>query len=168
MSMAAGVEMTGFVEAPFTGSQPLPDGLVVHATAVSVDGRAALLAGPSGAGKSGLALQMMALGAGLIADDRTLLRLVDGVPVATCPPALRGRIEARGIGILAAEPSPPAPVALVVDLGQSESARLPEPLWTELLGQKVRLLRNMAAPHLAAALVHCLRGGLIVEEGWPA
>jgi HPr kinase/phosphorylase len=131
----------------------------LHASAVSVAGRALLILGPSGSGKSALALEMMALGAGLIADDRTELSLRDGHPVAACPAAIRGRIEARGLGVLAVDPAPPAPVVLAVDLGAPEPHRLPDRRMLDLLGAAVPLLHNPGTGHFAAALMQYLKGG---------
>ncbi len=51
----------------------------------------------------------MAVGATLVADDRTDLRLSAGRLMAQAPLPLLGRIEARGVGILQAEPSAPVP-----------------------------------------------------------
>jgi len=45
----------------------------LHATAVAFDQKAVVITGPSGAGKSSLALQMMAFGADLVADDQVIL-----------------------------------------------------------------------------------------------
>jgi HPr kinase/phosphorylase len=132
---------------------------IVHATAVSFAGRALLLLGPAGSGKSALALQLMALGAGLIADDRTVLSLRDGHPVASAPAAIAGRIEARGLGILAAEPAPPAPVALAADLGRRETDRLPGERRIDLLGVAVPLVHKVDGPHFPAALLQYLKGG---------
>jgi len=42
-----------------------------HATTVAVAGRGLMIEGPSGSGKSALALELMAFGAELVADDRT-------------------------------------------------------------------------------------------------
>ena len=78
-------------------------GLTLHATCVAVEGRGVLITGPSGAGKSSLALALMAYGARLVADDRVTLSQVDGALWATCPPTIRGMIEARGIGLLNAD-----------------------------------------------------------------
>ena len=49
--------------------------MIVHASCIAHRGRGLLILGPSGAGKSTLALEMMAYGAALVADDRTVLRL---------------------------------------------------------------------------------------------
>lgn len=133
----------------------------LHASCVADRGRALLILGPSGAGKSALALQLMALGAGLIADDRTDLTLHDGHPVARCPAPLRGMIEARGLGLLRVDPAPPAPVVLAVDLGRTETERLPPARTIDLLGTTVDLVLGVPGPHLAPALLHFLRGGRV-------
>jgi HPr kinase/phosphorylase len=135
------------------------DAEVLHATAVSLAGRALLILGPSGSGKSALALELMALGAGLIADDRTVLTLRDGHPVASAPAVLAGRIEARGIGILAAAPATPAPVVLAADLGRRETERLPPERRIDLLGVAIPLVHKVDGPHFPAALLQYLRGG---------
>lgn len=134
---------------------------VLHATAVAVDGRALLILGPSGAGKSALALQLMALGARLVSDDRTIVSLRDGHPVAAAPDAIRGRIEARGIGILAADPAPPSPVALVVDLAHTETERLPPARRFDLLGVDLPLVHRIDSAHFPAALMQYLLGGVL-------
>lgn len=133
--------------------------LVLHASSVSFAGRALLILGPSGSGKSGLALQLMALGAGLIADDRTEVTLRDGHPFAACPAAIRGRIEARFVGLIAAEPAPPAPVAAAVDLGRVETERLPPARIFDLLGHGIPLILKAEAPHFPYALMQYLKGG---------
>ena len=133
--------------------------VTLHATCVAVEGRGVLITGPSGSGKSGLALALMAHGARLVADDRVTLSVAEGTLWATCPPAIRGIIEARGIGLLAAEPLAGAEIWLVVDLGQTETERLPP--WREVsyLGRTVALVRGGAGPHFPAALLHYVRAG---------
>ncbi len=136
------------------------DRAVVHGTSVSFERRALLIIGPSGSGKSGLALELMAHGAGLIADDRTLLIAApDGPPRAAAPEAIRGRIEARGLGILAATPAPPAPLAAILDLGQRETERLPPHRTCRVLGHEIQLLHNGDTSHFSAAILQYLRGG---------
>lgn len=138
-----------------------PDREILHATAVSFGPGAVLLLGPSGAGKSGLALQLMALGARLVADDRVLVFLRDGHPHAAAPEAIRGRIEARGVGILAVPAAPATPIRLAVDLGRSETDRLPPRRETTVLGQKVRLLLRNDNASFPATLALLMRGDTI-------
>jgi HPr kinase/phosphorylase len=130
-----------------------------HASCVAVDGRAVLILGASGSGKSGLALQLIALGASLVADDQTDITDRDGWPVATAPAALRGRIEARGVGILAADPVQAARVVLVVDLDRAERERLPPDRKYRLCGHDLPLLHGSEYLHFPAAILQFLRGG---------
>lgn len=130
----------------------------LHASCVSVKGRGLLILGPSGAGKSALALQLMALGAKLVADDQTLVQRQAGRLTARCPKAIRGLIEARGIGILRVKPVASAPLVLVVDLGQSGHERLPPREKIVLLGQEIELVKAIQGNHFPAALLCYLTG----------
>lgn len=130
----------------------------VHATTVALDGGGLVILGPSGSGKSTLALQLMAVGATLVADDRTDLRLSAGRLMAQAPLPLLGRIEARGVGILQAEPSAPVPVALACDLGRDEDDRLPQVRYQDWLGVRVSLVLGPYRPHLYAALRQLMLG----------
>ncbi len=138
-----------------------PPPLLLHATCVAVDGRGLLIMGPSGSGKSLLAIQMMALGARLVADDQVHLSLQNGVLTARCPAALSGLIEARGLGLLHAKPLPEAPVHLAVELGQSDPSRLPDHHGIVFLDQRIDLVRAAPSAHLPAALLLYLRGGRV-------
>lgn len=131
----------------------------IHASAVEIGGQGLLILGPSGTGKSALALALMGLGARLVADDRVILRAEGRHLLADCPSAIRGRIEARGIGILRADPAGPVPVAQVVDLGQAETERLPPFRTTFLLGFELPLVLGPMEPHLPPALMQLMRGG---------
>lgn len=135
--------------------------MVVHGSCVALGGRAVLITGPSGTGKSALALALMALGAGLVADDRTVLVRQGSAIMADAPAALRGRIEARHIGILGAAPTGPTPVVMVVDLGGPLLGRLPPDETVEMLGVRVPRLTARAAPELAPALRQYLIGGRV-------
>ena len=135
------------------------DGINIHAGCVSVDGRGVLITGPSGSGKSALALQLMAFGARLVSDDRTLLTLRDGRLHATCPPAIRGMIEARGLGILNADTVDGADVVLAVDMGVTGAERLPPHRSVTYLGRTVDLVQAQRDPHFPAALLAYLKGG---------
>jgi len=137
---------------------PTDTALNLHATCVARDGRAILIRGASGSGKSGLALQLMALGAGLVSDDRTRLWR-DGMQVmADAPDTIRGKIEARQVGILTAPPVGPAPVWLIVDMDAVETERLPPLRQAKLLGINIPLARKSQLAHFPAAILTYLSG----------
>lgn len=131
----------------------------MHATAVGLDGKGMMLMGPSGSGKSALALQMMTLGAGLIADDRVELTRVGDDLHLNCPANIAGLIEARGVGILNAQPIGSCSLRWVVDLEQLETKRHPDPRNVTFLNVTVPLLWRVDAPHLANILLHLLAHG---------
>ena len=114
----------------------------IHASTVAIERvgawHAVLLAGPSGAGKSDLALRLIDRGARLVADDYTDLRTIDGRLIATPPPTIAGRIEVRGIGIVALPHMADVPVALIVTLDQPPE-RMPERSWRHIAGIAVPL-----------------------------
>ncbi|MDX5382517.1 MAG: serine kinase [Rhodobacterales bacterium] len=141
-------------------------GLVLHATTVALQGQAVLIQGASGRGKSSLALQLMSMGAGLVADDRTWIwrevRGADGdAIIADAPDALVGRIEARGIGILAAKAVGPCRIGLVVDLDQPEEMRLPPYRTIDLLGLCLPLVHRVDSPAFPAAILQYLTVGRV-------
>lgn len=141
--------MTGAAEGP----------VVLHASAVAWDGRAALILGPSGAGKSALALHLMAYGATLVADDRVeVSRRGEGL-VAACPPAIRGLVEARGVGLLAADCLPEAEIVLAVDLSLTETERLPPLRQMTVLGIVLPLVHRGESGHFPAAVLQYLKRG---------
>jgi HPr kinase/phosphorylase len=106
----------------------------IHASCVMLDKAAAtfgaapgdgvLILGASGAGKSSVALQLLAMGAKLVADDRVDLFEQDEVLWACAPASLAGLIEVRGLGIVTLPHATGARVALAVQLG-ANAARHP-------------------------------------------
>jgi len=130
-----------------------------HASCVAAAGRAVLIRGAAGTGKSGLALQLVALGAGLVADDRTRLRREGPAVLADAPDSIRGLIEARGLGILRVPAIGPQPLALVVDLDRESDARLPPPMQTDIMGVPVPLLCKAHHAHFPAAILLYLQSG---------
>jgi HPr kinase/phosphorylase len=137
-----------------------PHSDILHATAVADPaGRGLLILGPSGAGKSALAWQLLALGARLVADDRTVVTVAQEGLTLACPPTIRGLIEARGIGLLRAETVAQAPLVLAVDLGRTEAERLPPRREIVLLGHRVDLVLGPVTAHFPAALLHYLAWG---------
>jgi len=114
---------------------------------------AALILGRSGAGKSSLALEMIAGGARLVADDRTRVRAGPGGLVASAPAAIAGLIEARGVGLIPLPPLAEAPVAVVVDLSRPEPERLPPLRLVPVLGVALPLILRPSAAALHALLL---------------
>ena len=109
--------------------------------------------GASGSGKSSLGLQLIALGAHLVADDRVKLTPTKAAIMAEAPTSIEGLIEARGIGILKAPSVGPVPVHLLVDLDTMETSRLPELHMRGLGAHNLPLVHNSASPHFPAALL---------------
>ncbi|MGK7654130.1 HPr kinase/phosphorylase [Roseovarius sp. B08] len=129
----------------------------LHATCVAINEHAILIRGASGSGKSGLALRLLTLGAGLVADDRTCLWREGGTLWADAPDTIRGRIEARGVGILSVPATGPRKVALVVDMDEIETKRLPEKREMRIMGIMLPVLNKCESPHFPAALTLYLR-----------
>lgn len=128
------------------------NGAAIHASCVAWDGRGLLILGRAGAGKSALALELVALGAALVADDQVILRREGRALVAAPAPALAGLIEARGVGLLRLPHRPLATVALALDLDAEEPERLPPRRSRLLLEAAVPLMLRPAALSPAAAL----------------
>lgn len=153
--------MTGSLKTEDIQDAALPEvSQIRHASAVAIDGQAVLIEGPSGSGKSALALELMALGGELIADDIVRLRSHEGWPWAFAPEQYSGVIEARGVGLIRVPFRRAAPVRMLVDMGCSTSRRLPEPTTVALLGQDILQLRRVDATYFSSAIVVLMHGGL--------
>jgi HPr kinase/phosphorylase len=132
----------------------------LHASCVAWRGRGVLITGRSGSGKSALALALMALGCDLVADDRTELSLLpDGGLRASCPAAIAGMIEARGVGLLGAVPAGPVRLHLAVTLDVAETARFPPKRSVAHLGCSLPLLHDIGTGHFAPAILQYLKAG---------
>ncbi|MBD3665941.1 serine kinase [Sulfitobacter sp. TSTF-M16] len=135
-----------------------PSAKIIHATTVSVAKKGVLIIGPSGSGKSSLALQLLALGARLVADDRTSVSLEGGRVIADVPENIAGLIEARGVGLINVPPAGPTDIRLVIDMGQIESDRLPATKHHDVLGIELPCLHKVDTPHFAHAILLYMYG----------
>jgi serine kinase of HPr protein (carbohydrate metabolism regulator) len=123
---------------------------LVHGTCVALGRRGALLRGRPGSGKSDLALRFLALaGEGglkpaLVADDQVLVQVGSNRLLASPPGTIAGKIEVRGLGILAVPYLAQAELVLVCDLVNDEDVpRMPPEPWdrTEIAGRPVPALK---------------------------
>lgn len=132
--------------------------ILLHGSAVSLNGKGLLILGPSGCGKSSLALRLIAMGFQLVADDQ--VQVAPGIhgPIAKAPRALAGLIEARQVGILRLPHLPTAQIDLIVDLSTPETDRLPPRRMQELAGSALPLVRASQIDHLAPAIFCYLMG----------
>ncbi len=139
--------------------------IMLHASAVALrvgtEWRGVLITGPSGVGKSALALELMALGARLVADDRVNLRRLGDLLMASAPQAIMGQIEARGIGIVYASALDTVPIVLVIKLGGDQTERLPPARRIELNGLRLPYICATGSMRVAPAVVQVLRGGMM-------
>lgn len=139
-----------------------PAELVMQASAVVIGGRVLLIEGPPGSGKSSLALALIDRGAGLIGDDAVRLMRTGDAIIAAPPPHIAGLIELRGIGIVSVPLAQPAPVALILVLGEAASERLPETAARrDILGLAIPVLPftpGMLAPAIRAEWALAVHG----------
>ncbi len=119
----------------------------IHATCIALKSDAgewagALLFGGSGSGKSDLALRLLhELGpeaCRLVADDYVHITLEGDRIQAFAPPAIAGRMEVRGIGLVSVAALDQAPLIVAFDLvAQDEVPRIPN-------DQEIDLARYLA------------------------
>ncbi|TVP73894.1 MAG: serine kinase [Rhodobacteraceae bacterium] len=139
-----------------------PDAELVHGSAVAFDTGedwvGVLILGPSGSGKSELALELIALGARLVADDQTEIYTHRAGLRLRAPARLRGLIELRGLGLLRAAPITDVDLVLVVDLAEQETERLPYRHQAQFLGVLITKLRRSPSRIFALGLRHYVMG----------
>ena len=141
-------------------------GTPIQATAVALDGRGLLITGASGAGKSALALDLIAMGGALIADDLVLLSADEGRLFADAP-RQRGLIEARGIGLLEVRHTDGRHgVDLALDLDTESADRLPQARRIAHLGVSIPLIGRPAWLQPAAIAAVLRAGGPVDPQGF--
>jgi len=130
----------------------------IHASAVLIGPKAALIRGPAGSGKSQLVwdlLQKAESGAlrfaRLVGDDRVHVEPHGGRLLVRPAPALAGMIEICGLGIRRLPYEPMAAVGLVVDLAAGDAARHPGQDAGKAVIDGVSLPRLAVAPGMPAA-----------------
>jgi HPr kinase/phosphorylase len=124
----------------------------IHASAVLIGARAALIRGPSGSGKSRLALGLLQDAdagklafARLVADDRVHIAACHGRLIVRAAAALAGLLEVRGLGLRRLPYEAMAVLGLVVDLQAADAVRLPPP------EARQTIIDGISIPRLAIA-----------------
>lgn len=135
----------------------------LHGSAVAVGGEAVLITGASGSGKTTLALELIALGAELIADDRVDVQANQaGRLWLSAPVTGSGLVEMRGFGLLRLAACTGAALKLIADLDQGETERMPPQRERVVAGIACPVILCKGRPGLAAALICLLRA-----KDWP-
>ncbi len=137
----------------------LAERTVLHAVLLDVLGLGVLITGESGIGKSECALDLIARGHRLVADDTVeVRRRSETILIGTCPELTRHHMELRGLGVInvkelfgIASTRSSKRVELVVRLERWDAARQYERLGLddehdEILGLLVPLIRMPVAP----------------------
>lgn len=126
------------------------DGSTIHASAVLIGAKAALIRGPSGAGKSQLVWNILTAAAQgalpfarLVADDRAHIESHSGRLLVRPAHSLAGMIEIHGLGIRRVAYEPVAVVGLIVDLAASDAGRYPK--------TEIAVIGGITLPRLAVA-----------------
>ncbi|MBO7556019.1 MAG: HPr kinase/phosphatase C-terminal domain-containing protein [Alphaproteobacteria bacterium] len=132
----------------------------IHANTISLLGKGILILGPSGSGKSDISLRLICNhNAVLIADDRTLIQVQNGVLKASCPKNIKGLLEVRGVGICKIPHKEKATISLVVELVDSleKITRLPENRTMEILNIQIPSIKiypfEVSAPEKIIAAI---------------
>jgi HPr kinase/phosphorylase len=144
----------------------LAERTMLHAVLMDIIGLGVLIIGESGIGKSECALDLIARGHRLVADDTVeIRRRSETILVGTCPELTRHHMELRGVGIInvkelfgIASTRSSKRVELVVQLERWESGREYERLglndeFFDLLGLQVPLIRMPVAPGRSVAIL---------------
>jgi HPr kinase/phosphorylase len=139
---------------------------VLHGVLLDILGLGVLVAGESGIGKSECALDLIARGHRLIADDAVdVYRRTEGIVIGTCPAPTRHHMEIRGLGIInvrdlfgIASTRSSKRIELVVQLERWETGRQYERLGLDdavfdILDVSVPMVRMPVAPGRNVAML---------------
>ena len=131
---------------PFNGS------LIMHATCVDINGSGVLIVGRSGSGKSSLAINLLALGSKLVADDQCELVKKNNRFSVSKPASLPNSIEIRGIGLVSVPMVVETSLDWVVNMDEAEKERMPDLRFTEIDGYKIPTIFGKNMDDLASRI----------------
>ena len=134
------------MKTPFNGS------LIMHATCVDINGSGVLIVGRSGSGKSSLAINLLALGSKLVADDRCELIKNNNRFRVSKPASLPNSIEIRGVGLVSVPMVVETSLDWVVDMDEAETERMPDLRFTKIDGYRVPTVFGKNMDELASRI----------------
>ena len=124
----------------------------MHATCVDVNGSGVLIVGHSGSGKSSLAINLLALGSKLVADDQCELVKKNKKFRVFKPVSLPNSIEIRGIGLVSVPMVVETSLDWVVNMDEAEKERMPDLRFTEIDGYKIPTIFGKNMDDLASRI----------------
>ena len=104
---------------------------------MDINGSGVLIVGSSGSGKSSLAINLLALGSKLVADDRCELVKKNNRFSVSKPASLPNSIEIRGVGLVSVPMVVETSLDWVVNMDEAEKKRMPDLRFTEIDGYKI-------------------------------
>ena len=131
---------------PFNGS------LIMHATCVDINGSGVLIVGRSGSGKSSLAINLLALGSTLVADDQCELVKKNNRFCVSKPASLPNSIEIRGVGLVSVPMVVETTLDWIVNMDELETERMPNLRFTEIDGYSVPTVFGKDVDELASRI----------------
>ena len=124
----------------------------MHATCVDINGSGVLIVGRSGSGKSSLAINLLALGSKLVADDQCKLVKKNNSFCIFKPASLPNSIEIRGIGLVSVPMVVETSLDWIVNMDEVETERMPDPRFTEIDGYRVPTVFGKNMDELASRI----------------
>lgn len=140
-----------------------------HGVLLAIFDKGVLLTGTPGVGKSDCALQLLARGHQLIADDAPLLKPAGSHLIGSCPPSIQNLLAIRALGIVDVrvlfgeqavirEKS----LDLIIQLNNSKPSEEPPTLIVPQVEYRKILGRNV--PYLTVNLALCQNAAILIES----
>ena len=131
---------------------PFNRSLIIHATCVDINGSGILILGRSGSGKSSLAINLIALGSTLVADDQCEIVKKNNKLSVFKPTSLPSSIEIRGVGLVSVPMVVETSLDWVVNMDEAEKERMPDLRFTEIDGYKIPTIFGKNMDDLASRI----------------
>ena len=127
---------------------------------MDINGSGVLIVGSSGSGKSSLAINLLALGSKLVADDQCELIKNNNRFRVSKPASLPNSIEIRGVGLVSVPMVVETSLDWVVDMDEAETERMPDLRFTKIDGYRVPTVFGKNMDELASRIYVLVRNAL--------